>query len=111
MKKTKWPGNWKFACHVCGFWYPSGEIVKRWDGLYVCKKDYETRHPQTLLKIRGEHAFPTYVSKDVTPDQEVFFCDIFKASPYAGMAAAGCAQAGPYTSTYSFLVDLTTGNA
>lgn len=108
MKKIGWPGHgWKFTCHVCGMWYPSTEIQKRWDGLMVCPKDYETRHPQTLIKVRGERAFPDYVSKDGT-DQDVFFCDIFRASSYAGMAAAGCAQAGPYIRTYQFLLDLST---
>jgi len=107
MKKIGWPGHgWKFACHVCGFWYPSTEIRKRWDGVMCCSKDWEPRHPQTLIKVRGEKAFPPFVSKDVTPDPEVFFCDIFKASSYAGMCTAGCAQAGPYRFTYSFLLDL-----
>jgi len=106
MKKTTWPGNWKVACHVCGFWYPSSEIKKRWDGLLVCEKDYETRHPQTLIKVRGERAFPSFVSKDASPDAEVFYCTIQTASSYAGMGAAGCMQAGPYNRTYQFLLEL-----
>lgn len=105
MKKTTWPGNWKVTCHVCGFWYPSSEIKKRWDGVLVCEKDYETRHPQTLIKVRGERAFPSFVSKD-GPDQEVFLCTLETASGYAGMATAGCAHAGPYLFTYTFLIGL-----
>lgn len=109
MKKTTWPGNWKCACHVCGFWYPSSEIKKRWDGALVCPKDYETRHPQTLIKVRGERAFPSFVSKDASPDTEVFFCTIQSASGYAGMGTAGCMQAGPYFRTYQFLLDISAG--
>lgn len=108
MKKTKWPGNWKVTCHVCGFWYPSGEIQKRWDGVLVCPKDYETRHPQTLIKVRGERAFPSFVSKDASPDQEVFLCTLEGGSSYAGMGTAGCMQAGPYAYSYAFLTDLDT---
>jgi len=108
MKKIGWPGHgWKFTCHVCGFWYPSTEIKKRWDGLYVCDKDYETRHPQTLIKVRGERAFPDIVSSDGT-DQFIQFCDINGSAGYAGMGTAGCAQAGPYFRTYDFLVGLLT---
>lgn len=106
MKRTTWPGNWKVACHVCGFWYPSSEIKKRWDGLLVCEKDYETRHPQTLIKVRGERAFPSFVSKDESPDPELDICYIDGSSSYAGMAQAGCAQAGPYTYTYQLLLGL-----
>ena len=106
MKNTKWPGNWKVACHVCGFWYPSGEIQKRWDGLLVCPKDYETRHPQTLIKIRPETAVPTFVSKDASPDTYVTYCDIITSSPYAGLGVAGCMRAGPYAYTYASLYGL-----
>lgn len=103
MKKTTWPGNWKVTCHVCGFWYPSSEIKKRWDGLLVCEKDYETRHPQTLIKVRGERAFPSFVSKD--NDQFLDVCYIDGSSGYAGMGQAGCMQAGNTTFTYQFLLD------
>jgi hypothetical protein len=105
MKKTRWPGNWKFACHRCGFWFPSGEIRRQWDGLLVCKKDWEPRHPQTLIKIRSDFSVPDFVSKDGT-DTFVQNCDIFGSSPYAGMAVAGCAQAGTYIYTYAYLLDL-----
>jgi hypothetical protein len=105
MKQTTWPGNWKVSCHVCGFWYPSSEIKKRWDGALTCPKDYESRHPQTLIKVRGERAFPSFVSTD-GPEIDVFFCTLQTASPYAGMGAAGCMQAGPYLRTYQFLLDL-----
>jgi hypothetical protein len=101
MKKTTWPGNYKFTCHVCGFWYPSGEIKKRWDGVYVCSKDWEPRHPQTLIKIRGERAFPSIVSKDASPDPEVFVCNIQTSSPYSGLGVAGCMRAGPYFLSYA----------
>lgn len=100
MKKTTWPGNWKVTCHVCGFWYPSSEIQKRWDGVLVCPKDYELRHPQTLIKVRGERAFPTFVSKDLSPDPTTGICYVDTASSYAGLGTAGCMMAGPYRLTY-----------
>jgi hypothetical protein len=104
MKKTTWPGNWKVACDVCDFWYPSGEMRERWDGLIVCQDDWETRHPQTLIKIRGEKAVPSFIRKD--PDDEfVFVCDIVSTSGYAGLGTAGCMQAGNVQFTYPYLVD------
>lgn len=106
MKKTTWPGNWKVTCHVCGFWYPSDEIRKRWDGVLVCPKDYETRHPQTLIKIRGERAFPSFVSKDLSPDTEVAYCDIVTSSAYTGLGTAGCMQAGNTFYSYDLLSGL-----
>lgn len=106
MKRTKWPGNWKVACHVCGMWHPSSEIKKRWDGLLVCEKDWETRHPQTLIKVRGETAVPSFVSKDPT-DSFTLVCDINTSSGYADMGVADCAKASNTQFTYQFLVQLT----
>jgi hypothetical protein len=109
MKKTTWPGNWKVQCQSCGLQYPSSEILRRWDGLLVCKKDYEPRHPQTLIKLKAETAVPDFVSAPVNPDVFVFFCDIFMSSGYADMAAADCARADSLGSLpYATLHDLTT---
>lgn len=107
MKKTTWPGNWKVTCDVCGFWYPSSEVRERWDGLIVCKDDWETRHPQTLIKINGETAVPAFIRSD-PPDVFVHFCDIQDSSSYADMATADCARAGNITPPYQTLYDLNT---
>ena len=92
MKKAKWPGNWKVSCHRCGFWFPSDEIRKEWTGSLVCGKCYETRHPQTLIRVHGEKAVPDFVSKDPT-DTFVGTCDIATSSGYADLATADCARA------------------
>ncbi len=106
MKRIKWPGHgYKMACHRCGFWFPSTEIKKEWTGLYVCKKDYEPRHPQTLIKVHGEKAFPEFVSKDGT-DTFVSYCDISTKSAYADMGTADCMQADNTTLSYSLLSSL-----
>ena len=36
-------GGWNVICDVCGFKFKNVDIKKRWDGLYVCKEDYEQR--------------------------------------------------------------------
>ena len=103
MRGARWPGDWKAACHVCGFWFPSSKLKKRWDGVLACEKDWETRHPQTLIKVRGETAVPDYTRHN--PDVFALVCDIVTSSGYAGLATAGCAKAGNNTFTYEFLLD------
>ena len=44
--------HWKI-CDVCGFRVRASETRKRWDGAIVCDQDYETRHPQEM--VRGRH--------------------------------------------------------
>lgn len=106
MKKIGWPGKgWKVTCHRCGFWFPSTEIKKDWTGLLVCHPCWETRHPQTLIKVQGEKAFPTFVSKDA-PDTFVSLCDLSTNSAYADMGTADCMQADNTKDTYALLLSL-----
>jgi hypothetical protein len=37
-------GSYNVICDVCGFKIKSTESRKRWDGLVVCKDDWEERH-------------------------------------------------------------------
>jgi hypothetical protein len=106
MKKIRWPGaGWKFSCMRCGVWYPSTEIKKEWTGLLVCPQCFETRHEQTLIKIRGEKAFPDIVNKDGT-DIFVGVCNIATITAYADLATADCAQADKNSPPYSVVYDL-----
>ena len=105
MKKIGWPGKgYKMACMRCGFWFPSTELKKEWTGLYVCKDDWETRHPQTLMKVHGERAFPDIVSKD----QDVYtgMCTVATNSAYADLGAANCMQADNNNLSYELLSGL-----
>jgi hypothetical protein len=106
MKKIGWPGKgYKFSCHRCGFWYPSTEIRQEWSGLSVCDKCWEPRHPQTLIKVHGESAFPKIVSKDGI-DTYIPYCDLTTKSGYANLGTADCMQASNTTYTYAFLFGL-----
>ena len=52
-------GQWNVSCDVCGFKFKSGDIKKRWDGLYVCKDDFEQRHPSDFMKgFRDDPSVP-----------------------------------------------------
>lgn len=108
MKRVGWPGKgWKATCHRCGFWYPSTEIKKEWTGLLVCPPCWEPRHEQTLIKIRGEQAFPDFVSKD-GPDTFLGLCDVATRSAYADLGTADCMQADNVAFSYTFLLGLKT---
>lgn len=48
------PGNWNALCDSCGRKFKALDLQKRWDGLMVCREDWESRHPQTLLKVQRE---------------------------------------------------------
>lgn len=103
-----WPGNWRVVCDVCGIQEASGKVKKRWDGLMVCEKDWETRHPQTLYRYKAHTSVPDFIRDEPAEDTFLGTCDIVSVSGYAGLAAAGCAQAANTTYSYEFLYGLRT---
>jgi hypothetical protein len=44
-------GDWNTVCDVCGFKYKASQLKDRWDGLKVCKEDWEVRHPSDYYKF------------------------------------------------------------
>jgi len=43
-------GDHKSICDRCGFLFKASELKKEWNGLMVCRDDFETRHPQDFLR-------------------------------------------------------------
>lgn len=51
MAKTWWEsGQWNAICDSCGLKFKAKDLKKRWDGLMVCTRDWEVRHPQELIR-------------------------------------------------------------
>jgi len=52
-------GDWNAECDVCGQKYKASKLKLRWDGLYVCPKDFERRHPQDFVRgIKDDQSTP-----------------------------------------------------
>jgi hypothetical protein len=87
-------GSWNVICDVCGFQFKADEVLKRWDGLYVCKDDYEPRHPSDFLRVREENTSVPYSRPDVA---DVFIgniCTVPGLSAVPGFATPGCSIPG-----------------
>lgn len=64
-------------CDECGFKYKQSELRRRWDGLMVCKQDWEPRQPQDFVRgVQDQKPLPftrpeapdTFINPgDVTP--------------------------------------------
>jgi hypothetical protein len=86
-------GTWRTFCAVCGFEYLADELKQRWDGLYVCDKDFETRHPLDFARVTIKET-PLPWNQNIPEDVFLNVCDMFGRSSYAGYAVAGCMIAG-----------------
>jgi hypothetical protein len=54
MKNHLLLGDWNALCDSCGRKFKASSLQKRWDGLIVCREDWEQRHPQDLLRVQRE---------------------------------------------------------
>ncbi len=83
------PGVWNTICDVCGFKFKSDEMRKRWDGLMVCKEDFEHDHPQKFLRVREDSSSVPWV-RDEPVDQFVPVCTMVTRSAAPGIGQPGC---------------------
>lgn len=52
-------GDWNALCEVCGQKFKASELRKRWDGAWVCQRDWEPRHPQDFVKgVKDNQSVP-----------------------------------------------------
>jgi len=73
-------GDWNFICDVCGFKFKASEGLKRWDGVYVCRQDFESRHPQEKRRGIKDTQNVEWTRPDQTTDQ-------FELDAYTGLAS------------------------
>lgn len=56
--------EWNVLCPVCGLQVPSTDIKERWDGKFVCSKDWEPRHVLDFYKNRNDAHLLPYIYSD-----------------------------------------------
>lgn len=91
MKTYYKAGSWNAVCQSCGFRFKAQQLMKRWDGLMVCEKDYELDHPQKYLRVKPDNQTVPFVSPE--QDSFIFVCDLEGSTGMADMATADCARA------------------
>jgi hypothetical protein len=73
-------GKWNVICDRCGFKFKNDELQKEWTGLMVCCGCFETRHPQTLIKVSEENPSVPWVR----PEPEDVFITVNYVDPSVG---------------------------
>lgn len=53
-------GSWNATCWRCGKVQKADDMVKNWQGYYVCPKHNEPRHPQDFVRGVTEHPEPPW---------------------------------------------------
>lgn len=61
-------GDHNALCDRCGFHFKASDLKKDWQGFYVCKEDYEARHPMDFLRSKTEDTGVSFNRPDDTAD-------------------------------------------
>ena len=99
-------GDYNAICDSCGRKFKASSMIKRWDGLFVCKEDYEPRHPQDFLRVRADKQNVPIARPDPVDDTFVMVCYLWDRSAYADLGTADCALADNAKYPYLFLLQL-----
>lgn len=62
-------GDFNRICDRCGFKVKASDTRKEWNGLIVCKRHWEARHPQDFLKAKVDKQWVS----DPRPDSVAVF--------------------------------------
>jgi hypothetical protein len=68
MSRVSGRGIRNVLCPVCQFQYKSNELRRRWDGIFVCPKDWETRHPLEFIRAINDTSPVPFTYPDVVTD-------------------------------------------
>jgi len=99
-------GDWNAICDSCGRKFKASSMIKRWDGLFVCKEDYEIRHPQDFLRVRADKQVVPIARPDPVEDNFILVCYLWQRSGYVGLGTVGCMKVGNGSFSYEFLNNL-----
>jgi hypothetical protein len=98
-------GSHNILCDVCGGKFKFNQVQKNWQGLIVCKKDFETDHPQKYIRVR-ESGLAVPEIRNRPQDVFVDVCTAWASSGFADLAEADCARADQSAIPYTTLVML-----
>lgn len=103
-------GDHNAICDRCGMEYKATELKKTWDGLWVCSKDFEVRHPQDFVRGVPDQQAPSFTRPEA-PDgvQEITWAASLTLEATTGSIASTDIN-GNVTYTKSFIVGKITNN-
>jgi len=99
MRNHLIPGNWNALCDSCGRKFKALDLKRRWDGLMVCKDDYELRHESDFLRVQKEKITVEFSRPYPATDTFIsYICSVSGRYAMADVGTADCMVVGLYDS-------------
>lgn len=54
-------GDWNAVCFECGRKFKASQLLRNWQGYWVCSKHWEPRHPQDFVRAIPDIQTPPWV--------------------------------------------------
>jgi hypothetical protein len=88
------PGDWNATCFQCGRKHKASQLMRHWQGYWVCSACYEPRHTQDFVKGTKDNPTVPFVQPQWGQDIDIGFCTIDSRSAFPGRAKPGCMVPG-----------------
>ena len=88
-------GDYNAICDSCGRKFKASTMRKRWDGLFVCKEDFEYKHPQLSLKVRGDKQYVP-IPRPESINTFISSCNLIGSMGIVGYSIVGCSTVDKY---------------
>ena len=92
MKDTFVPGDHNAICFECGRKKKASELVRHWQGYYVCPEHWESRHHQDFVRGVQDKQEAPYIQPQI--DSFIAICSLEGQSSVVGYAEVGCSIIG-----------------
>lgn len=86
-------GQWNAICDRCGRKFKSSCLRKDWQGLMLCDRDWEPRHPQDFVRQTPPERAPEWVRPE-GEDTFVLVCTPDGTTAIPDLAIPGCMLPG-----------------
>lgn len=83
-------GDYNAACYECGRTRKASQLVKHWQGYYVCPEHNEARHPQDF--VRGVPDPQTVPWSQPPSDTYIAVCMPRDQTAFPNLAIPGCVR-------------------
>ena len=93
-------GDWNATCYQCGRKFKASQLVRHWQGYYVCQQHWEPREAQDFVRGVPDAVAPPWV-QPMPVDTFAHFCTPNGLSAVPGQAEPGCMTPGYLSPLYN----------
>jgi len=85
------PADWNTVCYECGRKRKASELLKHWQGYYVCREHFETRQPQDFVRAVPDIQTPPW-TQPMPADEFAAVCFPDDQTAIPDYAIPGCVK-------------------